>query len=134
MIVPENITNEMLAAALAHGRGKVSVEIDGCRIEDLWATGSRTWFEYHCSESHASSDAPAWYHSHQQVEVLGLSDCEQVVFTTFGERMDEGMVLVYRVRFEDGLEWDVFEDELLTDRSQFERDDPPKPRTEIKKP
>ena len=58
--------------------------------------------------------------------MLGLTDCEQISYTTFGERMDEGMVLVYRVRFDDGLEWDVFEDELLTDPSQFERDDPPR--------
>ena len=109
-VVPESITNEMLAAALSHGRGKLAVEINGCRIEDVWATGSRAWFEYHCSESHDSSDAPAWYHSHQQVEVLGLTDCEQVSFTTFAERRDNGMVLCYFVRFDDGLEWSVFED------------------------
>ena len=130
-VVPESITNEMLAAVLNHGRGKLAVEIDGYCIEEVWATGSRAWFEYHCSESHDSSDAPAWYHSHQQVEVLGLTDCEQVSFTTFAERMNEGMVLVYRVRFDDGLEWSVFEDELLMNPSEFERDDPPKPRTEI---
>ncbi|MHB9044325.1 MAG: hypothetical protein ACYC35_00145 [Pirellulales bacterium] len=126
--IPEKITNEMLAAALnqVRDRGKVSVEIDGCRIDDVWATGSRVWFEYHCRESHDSQDAPAWYHSHQQVEVLGLSDCEQISFTTSEERANEAMVLVYRVRFDDGLEWDVFEDELLTDPSQFERDDPPR--------
>ena len=48
----------MLAAALSHGRGKVSVEIDGCRIDDVWATGSRAWFEYHCWSSHEWPDAP----------------------------------------------------------------------------
>jgi hypothetical protein len=118
----------MLKAALDQtaSKGKVSVTIDGCTIEGVWAIGSRTWFEYHCSESPESSDAPAWYHSHQQVEVLGLTECEQVSYTTFEERMDEGMVLVYQVRFDDGIEWSVFEDELLTDPSQFERDDPPR--------
>ena len=128
MIVPTNVTNEMLAAALSRepGRGKVAVTIEGCCIEGVWATGSRVWFEYHCSESPESSDAPAWYHSHQQVEVLGLTDCEQVSYTTHGERMDGGMVLVYQVRFDDGLEWSVFEDELLTDPSEFERADPPR--------
>ena len=42
-VVSERITNEMLAAALnqMRGRGKVSVEIEGCRIDDVWATGSR---------------------------------------------------------------------------------------------
>ena len=127
MVVSESITNKMLAAALnqVRGRGKVSVKIDGCRLDDLWATGSRVWFEYHCLESDRSSDAQAWYHSHQQVEVLGLSDCEQVSFATAEERAYEAMVLVYRVRFDDGLEWDVFENELLTDPNQFERDDPP---------
>ena len=137
-VVIPNISNEALAAALnqasVRGRGKVSVEIDGCRLEDVWATGSRVWFEYHCSESDASSDAPAWYHSHQQVEVLGLSDCEQIAFTTFEERVNEGMLLVYRVRFDDGLECDVFEDELLMDPSQFDRPDPPKPRMETERP
>ena len=67
-------------------------------------------------------------------KVLGLSDCEQIAFTTFEERVNEGMVLVYRVRFDDGLEWDVFEDELLTDPGHFDRPDPPKPKTEIEKP
>ena len=137
-VVIPNISNEALATALnqasVRGRGKISVEIEGCRIDDVWATGSPAWFEYHCSESHESSDSPAWYHSHQQVEVLGLTDCEQVPSTTFGERMDEGMVLVYRVWFDDGLEWDVFEDELLMDPSQFDRPDPPKPRMETERP
>jgi hypothetical protein len=40
--------------------------------------------------------------------------------------MDNGMVLVYQVRFDDGLEWSVFEDELLTSPDEFERADPPR--------
>ena len=127
--MPEGITKEILAATLGRGRGKVSIEIDGCHIDDVWATGSRAWFEYHRNEFHEWPDAPAWYHSHQQVEVLGLVDC--ATFTTFRERMDAGFMFAYRVRFDDGLEWDdVWEDELLTDPSQFNRPDPPKPRME----
>ena len=83
------------------------------------------WFEYHCWESPQSGDAEAWYHSHQQVTVLGLSTCEKPL-PTFAERAAAGMQLVYRVRFQDGLEWDVFEDELLRSPSDFQRPDPPK--------
>jgi hypothetical protein len=42
------------------------------------------------------------------------------------ERGPEGWPVAYRVEFPDGLEWDVFEDELLTGPEHFTRPDPPK--------
>lgn len=36
--------------------------------------GKRMWFEYHCLESDSSCDAELWYRSHQQVNVLEISD------------------------------------------------------------
>ena len=42
------------------------------------------------------------------------------------ERGDNGEPRVYNVQFEDGLKWDVFEDELMNDPSEFYRPNPPK--------
>jgi len=41
------------------------------------------------------------------------------------ERFECGHQLVYRLRFEDGFEWDAFEDELLDSKADCERPDPP---------
>jgi len=96
-----------------------NVSVDGVEVQHLARIGRRYWFEYHCNESHDSGDAEVWYHSHQQCVVLGFSECDPASYTTFEERMDGGMVLVYRVRFDDGLEWEVFEDELSDSRKHF---------------
>lgn len=128
MEIAEIITNERLTEALrGHTDLRVSVEIDGVKIEHLRPVGSRQWFEYHCNESHDSGDAQVWYRSHQQCEVLRIADCDPVFFTGFRERADAGHQLLYRVRFDDGLEWDVFEDELVDSPADFCRPDPPKP-------
>jgi hypothetical protein len=42
------------------------------------------------------------------------------------ERLLEGCPRVYRVVFEDGFEYDVFEDELMESKEEFERPDAPK--------
>lgn len=73
------------------------------------------WFEYHCNESHDSPDAPVWYRSHQQVTVLSHTPSEDAPTTPD----------IYRVRFADGLEWDVWADELVDGPDSFERPDPP---------
>jgi len=85
--------------------------------------GETLWFEYHCNESSDSPDAPAWYHSHQKATILSLE--ENGYGNTLIERIDNGMPAVYKVRFEDGLEWDVFEDELMDSPDDFHRPDPP---------
>ncbi|RDJ35722.1 MAG: hypothetical protein DWQ19_12965 [Crenarchaeota archaeon] len=43
---------------------------------------------------------------------------------TLNARCELGCVMTYRVRFEDGLEWDVFEDELLDSPEGFCRPAP----------
>ena len=74
----------------------------------------RRWFEYHCYEGEDSGDAELWHHTHQQVQVLKKiqdahdKDCE---------------VSMYCVRFSDGFEWDVWDDELVKSPSEFYRPD-----------
>lgn len=127
-----NVSLAELEAALKKRRSKrtiASVVVNKTRVSGLRAPGVRLWFEYHCLESHQSSDAKAWYRSHQQVEVLGFAKCDPAAFTTFNERGEAGHQLLYNVKFDDGLEYDVFEDELLDSPEEFERPDPPKERS-----
>lgn len=94
--------------------------------------GNEYWFEYHCFESPASCDAEIWYRSHQKVYVLSIS--EPGNGDTPQERGEAGEPRVYKVRFKDGLEWDVFEDELMDSPEEFYRPDPPeKPLSEVRK-
>lgn len=86
--------------------------------------GKNFWFEYHCFESPSSTDSEVWYRSHQKVKVVeivewGNGDTEE-------ERGDTGEPRVYRVRFKDGFEYDVFEDELMDSPEDFYRPDPPR--------
>jgi hypothetical protein len=92
--------------------------------------GKEFWFEYHCFESPASADAEVWYRSHQKVLVLKI-ETEGGGDTPL-ERGENGEPRTYRVRFSDGFEYDVFEDELLNSPDDFERPDPPKKRYSIK--
>ena len=89
-------------------------------------SGLTRFFEYHCYEGHDSNDAELWYHSHQEVQVGQCCNPEYAEGTTWKERMEEGIPLVYSVKFQDGFQGDVFEDELLLDENQYERPDPPK--------
>jgi hypothetical protein len=92
---------------------------------EQWQPGDAAWFEYHCLESPESADAPAWYRSHQRVTVLRQREDYGGTAT---ERGEAGCPNVYQVRFSDGLEWDAFEDELLTSPGFFVRPDPPNER------
>ena len=103
----------------------VEVEVDGITVKHLRPMGKRYWFEYHCNESDDSSDAIVWRHSHQQCTLISFDDGEPCFYPTIIERGEAGMVLVYRVRFDDGLEWTVFEDELVDSPDDFYRPDPP---------
>jgi len=78
--------------------------------------GKEFWFEYHCNESHSSCDAELWYHSHKKVKVLERGDDEH------DEYPEEPKI--YKVRFEDGWEYHVFEDELMDTPKEFYRPDP----------
>jgi hypothetical protein len=75
---------------------------------------SEYWFEYHCHEGHDSSDAPAWYRSHERVTIL------RVV-----EPANDDHSGVFRARWNDGFEWDVWGDELMDSPADFYRPDPP---------
>lgn len=85
--------------------------------------GQTVWFEYHCKESEDSADAEIWHHSHQKACVFARG--HQGYGKTYKERADNGEVNMYRVRFADGFECTVFEDELCESRKDFCRPDPP---------
>ena len=97
-------------------------------VGGLFAFGSRLWFEYHCWESPESADAELWYHTHQEITVLGFAKCDQPCARSFKERVEAGGQLLYKVRFDDGLEYDVFEEELMSNVKGFCRPNPPKRR------
>lgn len=92
---------------------------------ETWKPGDQPWFEYHCFESDESADAPAWYRSHQKVTVLSMDENDSAGMTR-AERDEAGMPFTYTVRFKDGLEWDVFEDELSETQEPWCRPDPPR--------
>ena len=72
----------------------------------------KLWFEYHCYEGEDSSDAELWHHTHQQALILHkLTDTDKEIGT------------MYRVRFDDGFEADVFGDELVKSPKAFYRPD-----------
>ena len=98
--------------------------------KESWSPGERAHFEYHCLESPDSSDAEIWYRSHQQVTVLKEEESDAWEGSTFEERGEEGQPKLYQVRFDDGLEWSVFEDELMTTPAGFYQPDPPASREE----
>lgn len=77
-----------------------------------WRPGETAYFEYHCCQSHDSADAEIWYRSQQPVQVLSIVDPGGG--RTMMKRIEYNIPRMYRVRFADGLEWTVFEDELLT--------------------
>jgi hypothetical protein len=75
----------------------------------------RRWFEYHCYEGEDSCDAELWHHTHQQVKIIKRLLPDEV------DEADVGRM--YRVRFTDGFEYDIFDDELIKDPSRFQRPD-----------
>ena len=81
--------------------------------DDRRLARGRRWFEYHCWESEDSCDAELWHHTHQQVIVLSKYKYE---------KGDEELK-VYKARFPDGFEYDVFGDELIASPKDFYRPD-----------
>lgn len=94
-------------------------------IDHFRESGTQLWFEYHCNESDDSAHAEWWYRSHQKVIVLKCVNLEHGDLS-FQERCEAACQLVYTVRFQDGFEGDVFEDELLDSPKEYERPAPPK--------
>lgn len=94
---------------------------------ELWNPGDKALFEYHCYEGHDSSDAELWYRSHSSVTVCGLDpQADNEPGDGYAWRMEQGLPLVYLIRFEDGEQFSAWEDELLTDARGYERQAPPK--------
>lgn len=90
--------------------------------------GQKLYFEYHCLESHESQDAELWYRSHQLVTVIEFAPNDGWGIESYEERCKVGCPIVYAIRFNDGFVGDVFEDELLDNKKEFFRPDPPKKR------
>ena len=84
--------------------------------------GKYFWFEYHCYESDDSCDEEIWYRSHQKVKILSVSEWS---FDNLQDRIDDGQPRVYKVMFNDGLKYDVYEDELMNSTEDFYRPNPP---------
>ena len=96
------------------------------KIKGLFKIGSTVWFEYHCWEDPKSADAQLWYHSHQRVTIIGFAENDGMDIPTQKERAEAGQPICYQVRFADGFTDTACEDELLTDKKQFCRPNPPK--------
>lgn len=68
--------------------------------------GTKQKFEYHCWQDEQSSDAELWRHTNQFCLVLSELDLPDGDKEALGGTM-------YHVRFDDGFESDVFEDEII---------------------
>ena len=86
--------------------------------------GKEFWFEYHCFESPLSVDAEIWYHTHQIVNVISIS--ENGGGEDMNDRLRNGEPRVYKIKFKDGFTCDAFEDELLNSQKEYSRPDAPK--------
>jgi hypothetical protein len=95
------------------------------QLENLRKPQSKCWFEYHGNESHTSEHAQIWYRSHQKVTILKLQPNDGEDIITQLERFALGHQLIYKVSWEDGFTHDVFEDELLDNKNEFCRPNPP---------
>lgn len=88
-------------------------------VENARKVGDIVFFEYHCLEDHRSNDADLWYHSHQQVEILGMDENDGVFIYSQDLRYECGHPIAYRIRFSDGFEHTATEDELLDSEEDY---------------
>jgi GNAT superfamily N-acetyltransferase len=97
--------------------------------KNQWHSGEAAFFEYHCNRAHDSGDAEVWYRSHQPVTIL--KTVHVGVGRTFSSRGNNGEPKIYKVKWNDGFEHDVFEDELFSDSSYWNEQFCPPPQEEI---
>lgn len=114
----EELNNDLIIILKNHNLQIESVEIDDPRI------GKEFWFEYHCNEGEDSPDYPLYLHSHQKCTILYIT--EPGIGETETERYENAAQRLYKVKFNDGFEWSVFEDEILDSPEEYQRPDPPK--------
>jgi len=82
-------------------------------MNDARLARGRRLFEYHCYEGEDSADAELWHRTHQPVTILAR-------LNKGSKYLEERM---YRVRFADGFEHDVFDDELVATTADYYRPD-----------
>ncbi len=82
-------------------------------MSDMRLANGRRYFEYHCYEGEDSADAILWHHTHQQVEVV----------SKYADMDEYETGRLYKVRFTDGLEYDVWNDELMRSQQDYYRPD-----------
>ena len=115
----DELNNDLMIILKNHNLKIESVEeIDDPRV------GKEFWFEYHCNEGEDSRDYPMYLHSHQKCIILSIA--EKGIGETEIERLENACQRVYHVKFKDGFEWSVFEDEILDSPKEYQRPDPPK--------
>lgn len=94
--------------------------------EDVRCMGQQLFFEYHCFESHSSSDAELWYRSHQSIIIIGFAPNDGWDIVSQEERNEGGTPIMYKIKFNDRFIGDAFEDELLDSEKEYCRPSPPK--------
>lgn len=72
----------------------------------------RRLFEYHCWEDERSNDAKLWHHTHQTVKVT---------MRTQHGHIDSPTPTMYHIRFADGFEAEVWDDELVGSATDYQR-------------
>lgn len=94
--------------------------------DNIIPRGTKCFFEYHCEESHDSSDAELWYRSRQQVIILECVNPEHYeAGVPLWYRIEEnGAPLAYDVLFADGFQGTAMEDELLLSEADYDRGNP----------
>lgn len=107
-----NWAESMIRPARAHRTAMPGEQIH----KDCWNPGDIAHFEYHCSRTPESGDFYLWKRTQRPVTVEGIADGSEdftAELPTANERIDEGVPLVYKIKFEDGTHGTAFEDELL---------------------
>lgn len=112
-----------------------NIDPSGCKDKDLWVEGEKAYFEYHCWQSHDSSDAELWYRSHQEVTIIKMepNDGFDILQDGFAERMDAGHPIAYSVKFKDGFIGHVTEDEFFVDPKFYEPENAAPSKSEIER-
>jgi hypothetical protein len=123
----ENMTVILLNISQWHANGKCGMKIQLNNPEPNPETldekiGQTLWFEYRFFDSLKSYNPELWFRSHQQVKVVSIE--EPGLGKTMADRIENRALRSYKVKFDDGYEHQVSEEELLYSKKDFyTRDD-----------